>query len=356
LGEIGGGHDPMLRCPAMSGPVGRAVLAIAWLAIVAVLSLGAAGIVATMAHQPGTDARAELTYQGDAAIEPGLAAAELELRDLSAEVADLGELGRLAITQLASRDSDSLDATVDDGKALAATITQHATSIREDLEALPGLGAAAELELSAEARRRQSLALQALASTEGIEASWSSLAVSSAAASRIITLLTDHDTTTADAATAGREDRYADAITLLDQSDALMAESREFRDTLSQTVDVSTLTDWLDLNAAYDAALRQLYQALIDSGGRVTDTVRAAFAAESEAAQRLPPDSKALVIILAEIGRGGLNQAVITIEQARGELDAAISLIDAVGAAGGDGGDGGNGGDSGDGGDATPSP
>ena len=30
------------------------------------------------------------------------------------------------------------------------------------------------------------------------------------------------------------------------------------------------------------------------------------------------------MIILAEIGRGGLNQAVITIEQARGDLDSAI--------------------------------
>ena len=30
------------------------------------------------------------------------------------------------------------------------------------------------------------------------------------------------------------------------------------------------------------------------------------------------------MIILAEIGRGGLNQAVIGIEEARGELDAAI--------------------------------
>jgi hypothetical protein len=315
----------------MNGLVGRAVLAVAWLAIVAVLSLGAAGIVATMAHQPGTAARAELTYAGDAAIAPGLSAAERELGDLSAEVADLGELGRVALAQLASGDSDALDSTVADGTTLATTITEHAASIQKNLESLPGVGPAADLELSPEARRRHALAVQALDSIDGLEGAWSSLAVSSAAASRIIGLLTDHDTTTADAALAGREERYPDAIALLDQSDALMADSREFRDTLSQTVDVSTLTDWLDLNAAYDTALRELYQALIDSGGRVNDTVRAAFAAEGEARQRLPPDSKALIIILAEIGRGGLNQAVITIEQARGELESAISLIDAVG-------------------------
>ncbi|HET9345641.1 MAG TPA: hypothetical protein VFO05_08065 [Candidatus Limnocylindrales bacterium] len=314
----------------MSGPVGRAVLAIAWLAIVAVLSLGAAGIVATMAHQPGTDARPELTYAGDTAAEPELGAAERELSELSSEVADLSDLGRLAIGQLTAGNSDALDATVASGEGLASTITSHTESIRAQLDGVPGLGRDAELHLSPGLRRRHELAMSALAATDGLEAQWSRLAVSSAAASRITTLLTSHDQTTADAAAAGRAERYEEAIGLLDESDALMAQSRAFRDTLSRTVDVSTLTQWLDVNAAYDAALRQLYQALIDSGGRVNDEVRAAFAAEAAAASRLPPDSRALVVILSEIGRGGLNQAVITIEQARGELDSAISLIGAT--------------------------
>jgi hypothetical protein len=77
---------------------------------------------------------------------------------------------------------------------------------------------------------------------------------------------------------------------------------------------------WLDLNAAYDAAVRRLYQALVDSKGKVNAEVRKAFDGEVAARKRLPPDTKGLVIILAEIGRGGLNQAVISIEQARAEL------------------------------------
>ena len=63
----------MLRCRALKGQAGRVALAVAWVAIVLVLSLGAAGIVATMTNQPGTDARAELTYAGDASFAPGLA-------------------------------------------------------------------------------------------------------------------------------------------------------------------------------------------------------------------------------------------------------------------------------------------
>jgi hypothetical protein len=314
----------------MKGQAGRVVLAVVWVAIVAVLALGAAGIVASMSHPPGTDARPELTYAGDAAIEPGLSAAEDELNALSAQVAQLSDLGRAALGHLSSGNSDQLDATVAQGEELASTIESHATQIRQRLETLPGLGPNQELDLSPGVRHHQTLALQALESTNGLLAAWSRLGVSSAAASRITKLLTQHDKTTGEAVVAGREERYTDALALLDESDRLMAQSRAFRDTLSNTVDVGTLTDWLDLNAAYDAAVRRLYQALVDSKGRVNDEVRAAFEAEGVARKRLPADSKGLVIILAEIGRGGLNQAVITIEQARGDLDSAIGMLNAA--------------------------
>ena len=78
----------------------------------------------------------------------------------------------------------------------------HAASIKASLEGLPGLGPQADLTLSPDALRRQQLALRALPSTDGLEAAWSDLAVSAAAASRITGLLTDHDKTTAEAAAA----------------------------------------------------------------------------------------------------------------------------------------------------------
>ena len=38
----------------------------------------------------------------------------------------------------------------------------------------------------------------------------------------------------------------------------------------------------------------------------------------------LPPDTRGLVVIMAEIGRGGMNGAVITIEEARAKLADAL--------------------------------
>ena len=73
------------------------------------------------------------------------------------------------------------------------------------------------------------------------------------------------------------------------------------------TVDVAVLDEWLDRNAAYDVALRDLYAALDGVGGRVTDDVRDAIDAEQAAKERLPADSRGLILIMSEIGRGGMN-------------------------------------------------
>src|SRR5437899_750723 len=135
---------------------------------------------------------------------------------------------------------------------------------------------------------------------------------------------------TAAAAAAGVAGKYASALDTLTKSDDEIAQARTLRDELPPGVDVSTLNQWLDLNAAYDKSLRKLYQALTDSKGLVNPKVQAAFAAEKAARAALPADTKGLVVILAEIGRGGLNQAVITIEEARGDLEAAVGLLTAA--------------------------
>ena len=133
-----------------------------------------------------------------------------------------------------------------------------------------------------------------------------------------------HDQETAAAAKQGSAAHYKAALALLDTSDATIAESRALAERLGKASDVSTLNTWLDRNAAYDTALSGLYRSLLDSKGRVTDKVRAAFAAEKDARANLPADTRGLVVIMAEVAQGGLNQAVISIEEARGSLAAVL--------------------------------
>ena len=311
----------------MNGHVRRAALAVGWVLTVAVISIGAAGLVGAMAHQPGTDSRAELTYAADRAIEPGLSAAEADLSSVADQVDQLSELGRTALGALVSSNLDTLDKAVSDGEQLALAIQVHADQLRSALQALPGIGPGQELTLSPANLQRYQRTLDALNATDGLAAAWTRLSAGSVAAARVTTLLTEHDQSTAAAAASGRTGDYKAALATLAKSDDLIAQSRSLRESLASAVDVTTLTQWLDLNAEYDTALRALYQSLVDSKGAVTKKVRDAFAAEKAAHDRLPGDTKALVIILAEIGRGGLNQAVIGIEEARGTLAQAVGQL-----------------------------
>ncbi len=76
-----------------------------------------------------------------------------------------------------------------------------------------------------------------------------------------------------------------------------------------------------------DDALQSVWQAMLESKGRVTQKVRDALKAVDLAKQALPPDTKFMTVVLTEIGTAGINQAAISIETARGQLSAAVQGI-----------------------------
>ena len=134
------------------------------------------------------------------------------------------------------------------------------------------------------------------------------------------------------ATAAKRCDRAArattrDAVEALDRADPSSPPPRALRDQLANTADVSTLTQWLDRNAAIDAALRRLYTVLAGTGGTVTEEARRALDDVKAAQAQLPPDTRALVVIMADIARAGLNRPVIRIEESRGKLADAIARV-----------------------------
>ena len=76
---------------------------------------------------------------------------------------------------------------------------------------------------------------------------------------------------------------------------------------------------------AYDLALKALYFALVASNGELTVTVQSARRDERAAFDQLPPDRRTILVIVSEVSRGGLNQAVLAIEEARGRIDGALA-------------------------------
>jgi hypothetical protein len=303
----------------------RIIAAIAWLAVVLAISLGVAGLVSAMTPPPGTAGRPELTVAGDRANRPVLDSAESELRSLSPDVDRLGELARGALAAMNNSDAGTLDAILAEGSALATAIHDRGDAVELRLAAVPAVGSGVALRLSPETQARRSALADAAAATGGVGDAWTRLADGALSAVRVSTALTDHDTNAGEAAKAGRAGDYAGALEQLGRAEARLAEASALRDRLRNTVDVAVLSTWIERNTAYDAALRSLWQALVDSDGRLTPAVHAAIDAEANARKLLPPDTRALVVILGEIGRGGLNQAVTAIEDARGRMATALA-------------------------------
>jgi hypothetical protein len=313
----------------MSRAVRTALGSLVWLAVVVVIALGAAGIATGLDQAPGTEGRPELTMTGDTEVTPKLDAIDSDLNDLADQVGALGTQARGALASLNGADPDTAQTAIASGDLLVADIVQRVGAIRTKLAAVPYVGlATAGLSLSQPVVDRYGALQDALNVTDGLDAAWVRLSISAIAASKTSQLLAEHDRLMGAAAAQGRLARYTEAQKLIDQAGAQLTTAKSVRDDLSKTVDVSVLDEWIKRNETYDAALKNLYKAIAKVGKTVTPAVRNAVKAEKAARADLPPDPRGLVVIMADIGRGGMNEAVIGIEEARATLSDAIDQAD----------------------------
>lgn len=309
----------------MSDRLRRIGAALVWLLIVVAIALGGAGLVTASPGGVLPAARPELTGVEDARVTAKLDAIEDDLTALGAKVETLGTQARGALSALVGGQDDVAETAIQTGDGLLLEIGLAADGISGALDATPYVGtAAADLHISPDVQARYARLQDGLDATRQLDASWSRLTAGALSATRLSTSLAEHDRLVGEAAARGRQGKYKEALVFLtDAADELTAE-RKMRDVLANTVDVSVLDQLLERNAAYDKALRALYVALNRAGGKITDDVRDERAAEQEARRRLPPDARALIVIIAEIGRGGMNGAVIAIEEAKARIADAL--------------------------------
>ena len=303
----------------------RLLVALVWLVVAALVALGAAGVATALNHPAGNDARSELTWAGDSQAGPALDAATVKLQALSDAVDALGASSKTALASLVAGDTKTLTATLATGTGQLAKVSAAASDLQAALAAVPYAGDRAGLQVSAAMITRYEQLAGTPPLTANLEADWQVLAARAMAASGVPDLLATHDQQTADAAKQGEAGHYQAAISLLDAPDATITQTRNLAASLAKSAVVTTLSQWIDRQAAYDGALRQLYGALLTSKGKVTDAVRAAFAVEEAAKAALPTSTKGITVIMGDIARGGLNQVVIDIEVARGALAAALA-------------------------------
>ena len=299
--------------------------AIVWLLIVVVIALGAAGLVTALDHPPGSDGRSDLPAPGDAEVVRQLDAAETDLTALADQVEALGSTARSALAALNGADAAAGEAAIEHGDLLVSGIVTRTELLRRRLAAVPYVGTPeAGLNVSEAVVARHAALVGALDAVDGLDVDWDRLTVGAVSATQMSGLLAEHDRLVVAAADRGVNAKYASAIKILDDAKAQIAAARALRDRLSATVDVSVLDEWLKRNETYDVALQNLYKAISKVGSKVTKATKAAVAAEAKARAQLPPDTRGLVLIMAEIGQGGMSRAVIAIEEARAKLTDAL--------------------------------
>jgi hypothetical protein len=310
--------------------VRQAFAVVVWIAAVIAIALGAAGVVAGL-DTPAADGsdRSGRTARGDAAVTTSLAQIEADLHALGDDVHTLSGQARGVLAALAANDVALAETAATTGTALVNEIDAKAAAIRAALRSVPIVASGeAVYALSPATRDRYANDLDAIAATEDLTADWTRLTVGSLSATSLSTLLAKHDNAVVAAAERGRAADYAAALGHLDDADSSITQARAMRDKLATSVEVTTLDAWLDRSAAYDKALRALYAALRASGGEVNDAVRRAARAEEAAKARLPPDTRGLVLIMADIGRGGMTDSADEIEQAAADMDEALAPVE----------------------------
>jgi hypothetical protein len=314
----------------MSGTTGRIGSRLIWLVAAIAIALGAAGLVAGVDRGTQRVELAELAFGDDVAATARLDAIEAEVGTLADDVETLGVQARGALGAMVGGQPDTVDAAVTAGDAIIASIETRAARIATMLAAVPHAGTpAADLHLSPAVQDRFDRLAAASTATEGLADAWQGLTIGAAAAGRLAAQMHQHDDLVAEAAAFGRAAEYKTAIARLDEAAAVLKDSRAARDRMAATVDVSTLDEWLSRNETYDAALRHLY-ALSPFPSKITKKIRAAVDAEKAARDRLPPDSRGFTLIMGQIGQGGLNSAVIVIEDAKAALAAALASAPAT--------------------------
>jgi len=307
--------------------IGGLARTIAWVVVAAALALGGAGLIGQLSHPPGGPSRAELTYAADATLKAGLDGTSDGLRAVRAQVDQLASDARAALEAVGGADATTIRAALARGEKTATKIVGSVEAIRADVQNLPGDGPNAAIEYSNDLLARRASTFAALDAAEDLVQRWKAVTDRSSRAAELTIALDERRLEQPVGEHEGRAAQYQQAIATLNHALDLLNQAQVLRAELLTSADQTVLDEWVARHRKYDEALMTLYQVLLDTGGVVTHDVEVAYHEENIARAELPTDSRALIVIVAEIARGDMNQAVVAIEDARGRISEALQEL-----------------------------
>ena len=123
-----------------------------------------------MQPSPDRPERPELTSTGDRVVRQHLDAAERSVAALAADIDALGTQARGALAAMVGGETDTMDAAIADGNGLIARVRSETAAIRAELAAAPHVGTSlAPLYVSPELRERHATLQRVAAGRDGLD-------------------------------------------------------------------------------------------------------------------------------------------------------------------------------------------
>ena len=294
-----------------------------WFLVLLVIAVAGAGLILSVDHAPTEEGRPELTARGHSMVAPRLAAIDVDAQQLATAGDAIAAAGRDTLTRLRALDTARTQAALDAGDtavANASSALERIVAARATL--LDGTSLAS---LPGSDRIRIGTIDAAIAAAGELAGYWQQVGVAGSGPLELLQDLDAHDTKVVAATDAGRAGAWSDALAALHDAQGLLQQAHAVRDTAHAAgLDVSTLDDLLDRLDTYDAALVDLYTRLQASGGQATAASRAALDRVNAAQQQLPTDQSAMVVIISDLAGPTITPVLLSIESARGALQAAL--------------------------------
>ena len=199
--------------PPIASSAGRVARGLGWGALLVVLAASGAGLAGLAWHAPGSAAREELTYTGDAVLLARLDTAQTSLQGIAADVQQLATEAKSALEEVTSADPARLQASLGRGDAIAAAIDEKARALRTSLADLPGDEPDAVLRYSNPALVRRAAILAAVDAATGLAGSWQAVANRAGDTSTLTALISEHDSTVLEGTQHGVDSKFKAAVT-----------------------------------------------------------------------------------------------------------------------------------------------
>jgi hypothetical protein len=292
--------------------------------LLVLIALGGAGLAVAADRQQDAHGRPEVTWAADNAAKPWLASATTDLSALSGHAADLAKAGRQTLGSVQGLNFDAMRTAIEDGDAATNVVAADLQELTDDQRVARQtidrwrLGPTTSAQFDAFDT--------AVTSATNMPAAWLRVKTRATNVYGLIDDLQRHDGLVFRGTTAGTQGNWADAISTLAEAGTALDAARGMRDDLGAGAGatVDTLEQLIARYAAYDSALSALYEYLGSGGAESDDAFKTLTKAVDSAQRALPGDNSVFSLIVGEAAGIEITEALVQLEQARGDINHAL--------------------------------